>query len=102
MIPQVFRKALRIHPGSTVIFRLEGNPLGLRRRQVDAVRIFEKSATKGHASPGFLPTYTRRSSLADADRVLYRDANVFVAAGLNRGGSGGSGPPISTQSARNP
>jgi len=47
VIPRALRKALRIHPGSRVIFRLEGDRVVLRRPEVDAVALLERIARKG-------------------------------------------------------
>jgi len=47
VIPRAFRKALRIHPGSKVIFSLEDDRAVLRRQEVDAVALLERIARRG-------------------------------------------------------
>jgi AbrB family looped-hinge helix DNA binding protein len=47
VIPQSMRKALKIRPGSKVIFRLDDNKLVLEKPNFDAVAVFEKIAKKG-------------------------------------------------------
>ena len=47
VIPQNMRKALKIRPGSKVIFRLDVNKLVLEKPNFDAVAVFEKIAKKG-------------------------------------------------------
>ena len=47
VIPQNMRKALKIGPGSKVIFRLNNNKLILEKPNFDAVAVFEKIAKNG-------------------------------------------------------
>jgi len=47
VIPQPLRKTLGIHPGSKVIFRLEGTRLVLEKPTFDAVGVLEAAAKKG-------------------------------------------------------
>jgi len=47
VIPQALRKALKIHPGSSVIFKLEDRRLILEKPMSDAVGAFENIARKG-------------------------------------------------------
>jgi len=47
VIPQSMRKALKIRPGSKIIFRLDVNKLVLEKPNFDAVAVFEKIAKKG-------------------------------------------------------
>ncbi|MBS7626587.1 AbrB/MazE/SpoVT family DNA-binding domain-containing protein [Candidatus Bathyarchaeota archaeon] len=47
VIPKALRKALKIHPGSKVIFRLEGDRVVLQKLDIDAVSLFERIAKKG-------------------------------------------------------
>lgn len=46
VIPMAMRKALKIEPGSKVLFRLENDTLILKNPTVDAVTIFRKTAQK--------------------------------------------------------
>lgn len=47
VIPKAFRKALKIHPSSRVIFRLEGDKAVLQKPEIDAVALLEGIAKKG-------------------------------------------------------
>ena len=49
VIPKALRKALGIHPGSKVIFRLEGNMVVLEKPEVDTVILLESIAKKGRS-----------------------------------------------------
>lgn len=47
VIPRALRKALKIHPGSKVIFKLEKGRLVLEKQSFDAVSTLENVAKKG-------------------------------------------------------
>ncbi|MEM2937487.1 MAG: AbrB/MazE/SpoVT family DNA-binding domain-containing protein [Candidatus Bathyarchaeia archaeon] len=47
VIPKTLRKALKIHPGSRVIFRLEKGKIVLEKQFFDAVGTLENIAKKG-------------------------------------------------------
>mgnify|MGYP002395420763 CR=1 FL=1 len=47
VIPRALRKALKIHPRSRVIFRLEGDRVVLQKLEVDAAALLEGIARKG-------------------------------------------------------
>ncbi|MEM2995396.1 MAG: AbrB/MazE/SpoVT family DNA-binding domain-containing protein [Candidatus Bathyarchaeia archaeon] len=47
VIPQALRKALKIHPGSKVIFKLEEGRLILEKQFFDSVGTLENIAKKG-------------------------------------------------------
>lgn len=47
VVPEVFRKALGIRPGSVLRFRLEDNKLILEKNKSDAVVQFERIARAG-------------------------------------------------------
>lgn len=47
VVPQNFRKILKIGPGSEVTFRLEGDHLVLKKEQTDAVSTFKAISGKG-------------------------------------------------------
>lgn len=47
VIPRALRKALKIHPGSRVIFKLEDKRLILEKPVFDAVSALESIARKG-------------------------------------------------------
>ncbi|MBS7631296.1 AbrB/MazE/SpoVT family DNA-binding domain-containing protein [Candidatus Bathyarchaeota archaeon] len=47
VIPRSMRKALKIHPGSRIIFRLEGDRAYLRKQEIDTATILELIAKKG-------------------------------------------------------
>jgi len=51
VIPRALRKALKIHPGSKVIFRLEGDKVFLRKPEVDAAAILEKGPSVTRIPP---------------------------------------------------
>lgn len=55
VIPRAMRKALRIQPGSIVLFKLESNRAVVEKQAVDSVRVFEDVARRGrsvrHVSP---------------------------------------------------
>ncbi len=44
VIPQVFRKALKIAPKSEVIFKLEGNRIIIKKPRKDVIKTFEMIA----------------------------------------------------------
>ncbi len=44
VIPQEFRLALNIYPGSKILFRLKNNKLEIVKPPVDAVAIFRETA----------------------------------------------------------
>ena len=44
VIPRTMRKALKIEPGSKVLFRLEDDKLILKKPAFDAVAVFERIA----------------------------------------------------------
>ncbi len=44
VIPQVFRRALKIAPKSEVIFKVEGNRLVIEKPRKDAIKTFEMIA----------------------------------------------------------
>ncbi len=46
VIPRVMRKALKISPGSKVLFKLDDGKLILEKPSVDAVAVFRKIAKK--------------------------------------------------------
>jgi len=48
VIPRVMRKALKIEPGSKVVFTLQDNSLSLKKPNLDAVAVFEKVAKEIH------------------------------------------------------
>jgi len=47
VIPRALRKALKIHPGSKVVFKLERERLILEKKSIDAVNTLENIAKKG-------------------------------------------------------
>jgi len=47
VIPRALRKALKIHPGSRVVFKLEDKRLILEKPMFDAVDALENIARKG-------------------------------------------------------
>jgi AbrB family looped-hinge helix DNA binding protein len=47
VIPRAMRKALKIQPGSKVIFRLEENHAVVEKQETDSVAVFERVARKG-------------------------------------------------------
>lgn len=49
VIPQIFRNALKINPGSKVIVRLENDRVVLEKRQFDAVAEFARIAKSGRS-----------------------------------------------------
>ncbi|MBU2617277.1 MAG: AbrB/MazE/SpoVT family DNA-binding domain-containing protein [Euryarchaeota archaeon] len=53
VIPQAFRKALKIFPRSEVIFKMEGDKLILEKPKGNAVKIFREIAKS-------TPLFTRR------------------------------------------
>jgi AbrB family looped-hinge helix DNA binding protein len=50
VIPRTMRKALKIEPGSKVVFTLEANKLILKKPDFDAVAVFERIAKKIHSN----------------------------------------------------
>jgi AbrB family looped-hinge helix DNA binding protein len=49
VIPRALRKALKIHPGSKVVFRLEGDKVFFEKLGVDAVGTLWEIAKKGRS-----------------------------------------------------
>jgi len=49
VIPKVFRKAMKITPGSKVIFELRGEELLVRKPTIDAVKVFAQIAKSGRS-----------------------------------------------------
>jgi len=47
VIPRAMRKALKIHPGSKVLFKLENNYAIVEKQHMDSVEIFEGIARRG-------------------------------------------------------
>jgi len=47
VIPRTIRKALKIHPGSRIIFKLDEGKLILEKPIFDAVEVLENIARKG-------------------------------------------------------
>jgi AbrB family looped-hinge helix DNA binding protein len=55
VIPKVMRKALKIEPGSKVVFHLENNKLTLENPRFDAVAAFETIAKQIHSNEKISP-----------------------------------------------
>jgi len=47
VIPRAIRKALKIHPGSKVVFKLEANRTVVQKQETDSVAVFERVARAG-------------------------------------------------------
>ncbi len=47
VIPKVFRRIMKIYPGSRVLFELKGNDLVIERVIENPVEVFERIAKKG-------------------------------------------------------
>ncbi len=47
VIPSAMRKALKIHPGSKVVFKLEADHAIVEKQEMDSVAVFEQVALKG-------------------------------------------------------
>ncbi len=47
VIPRTLRKALKVNPGSKVIFRLEGDKVVLSRPDADSVAVLERISMNG-------------------------------------------------------
>ena len=47
VIPSAMRKALKIHPGSKVVFKLHENHATVEKQEVDSVAVFERVARGG-------------------------------------------------------
>jgi len=50
VIPRTMRKALKIYPGTKVVFKLEDENLIIKKPSSDSVAIFEKIAKKIHSN----------------------------------------------------
>ena len=55
VIPRALRKALGVHPGSKVIFRLEGGKIVLQKPEIDAVALLEGIAMRGPSAKRISP-----------------------------------------------
>ena len=49
VIPRAMRKALKIHPGSKVIFKLEEKRAIVEKQEVDSVAVFARVAHSGRS-----------------------------------------------------
>ena len=47
VIPSAMRKALKIHPGSKVVFKLQENHATVEKQEIDSVGVFERIARGG-------------------------------------------------------
>jgi AbrB family looped-hinge helix DNA binding protein len=47
VIPSAMRKALKIQPGSKVVFKLEDNRAIVEKQEMDSVSVFERVARAG-------------------------------------------------------
>jgi len=47
VIPSAMRKALKIQPGSKVVFKLEDNRAIVKKQETDSVSVFERVARAG-------------------------------------------------------
>jgi AbrB family looped-hinge helix DNA binding protein len=64
VIPRAMRKALKIQPGSKVVFRLEENRATVEKHQVDSVSVFEQVARRG-ASVSDISPHAYEEELAE-------------------------------------
>ena len=64
VIPRAMRKALKIHPGSKVVFRLEKDRATVERQSMDAVAIFEAVARRGKSVRN-VPSHEYERELAE-------------------------------------
>jgi len=55
VIPRAMRKALKIHPGSKVVFRLQDNHAIVEKQEIDSVAIFEQVARRGKSVRNLSP-----------------------------------------------
>jgi AbrB family looped-hinge helix DNA binding protein len=55
VIPRAMRKALKIHPGSKVVFRLEDNHAVVEKHEADAVAVFYQIARRGRSVRSISP-----------------------------------------------
>ncbi len=55
VIPRAMRKALKIQPGSKVVFRLEDDRAIVQKQESDAVRTFEEVAHRGRSIRSIQP-----------------------------------------------
>ncbi len=73
VIPRVMRKALNIHPGSKVVFRLEDNRAIIEKQETDAVAVFEKIARSGGArSTGRVSVHAYEEELEERNEAVKR------------------------------
>ncbi len=47
VIPRALRKVLKIHPGSKVVFKLEGNKVTLSKPELNTVAVLQRIAAGG-------------------------------------------------------
>jgi AbrB family looped-hinge helix DNA binding protein len=55
VIPRVFRKALKIHPGSKVTFKLDGEKVVMEKDELDTANVFKRIAMKGSSMKRISP-----------------------------------------------
>lgn len=55
VIPRAMRKALKIHPGSKVVFKLQENHAIVEKQETDSVAVFERVARRGKTVRNIFP-----------------------------------------------
>jgi AbrB family looped-hinge helix DNA binding protein len=68
VIPKAMRKALKIHPGSKVVFKLEDNRAIVEKQGMDSVAIFERIACSGKNVKNISP-HEYENELANRSRA---------------------------------
>ena len=68
VIPRVMRKALKINPGSKIIFKLEDDKLVLEKPSFDAVAVFQRIAHEGKSISKVKPHAAYEEELEERTR----------------------------------
>lgn len=55
VIPRAMRKALNIHPGSKVVFKLQEHHAIVEKQETDSVAVFERVARRGKSVRNISP-----------------------------------------------
>jgi AbrB family looped-hinge helix DNA binding protein len=75
VIPRAMRKALKIEPGSKVLFKLEGDKIILKRF-FDAVAVFERIAKSGKSVSKIDPHSAYEEELAERHKRDLSGTNI--------------------------
>ena len=76
VIPRAMRKALKIEPGSKVLFRLEDNKLILKKPFFDAAAVFQRIAKEANYNKGIDPHEAYEEELEERHKRTLSGLNI--------------------------